>query len=164
MGRKSNEALGTVTREFSALEFMWITVTWSLMQNEDATVGQIMTAKMSFRNVREAAWSLTLHRFEDAPEEIEIMRIAKGSAEKAEEERNLIVHSAWFHSGEMGEGRMKITTGKTGLQFRHEPFTLTDINNVLMVVETARQDLLHFIIRNLTALDNENDVEDQLPE
>lgn len=134
---------------------MWLTVTWSLMQNEDEAVGEIMTAKMSFRNLREAAWSLALHRFAEEPEEIEVMRIAKASSEKAEQERNLIVHSAWFHSGEIGEGRMKITTGKSGLQLRHEPFSLGDINNVLLAIEGARADLLAFILRNLTARESD---------
>lgn len=161
MGRKSSEALGAITQEFSALEFMWLTVTWSLMWNDDSEVGHIMTAKMSFRNVREAALSLALHRYqENQPEEVDILRKAKASAERAEDERNLIVHSAWFYSGEMGQGRMKITTGKAGLQFRHEPFTLRDINDVRELIEIAREDLLHFIIRNLTQRDGEDDVND----
>jgi hypothetical protein len=135
---KHLNALGRVTAYFSQLEDELCRLAWSLLGAEPA-VGQIVTAELSFKGLLNLIGCLGQHRFADQPLMTQLEDALK-RAVQVEEERNVLIHSAWF-AGETNDQvhRIKITAKrKSGRRVQIEQVQPQDIEEVAQrIAETT---------------------------
>lgn len=137
----SDEALGRLTRVWSALEFFWSNLAWTLMES-DQEVGQIVTGRMSFGNLLDTTLALAIHREGSDSEEVLAIRRALGKADKVRGKRNDLIHSTWYADKE-GEGFISSRVSrKHGLQANQERMSVRDILKVKADIEDAVTDLV----------------------
>ncbi|MPZ68811.1 MAG: hypothetical protein GEU71_04705 [Actinobacteria bacterium] len=102
-------ALGRVSANFAALEVSTSLMIWALIGDEDE-VGQIVTAKLSYRQLLDILAGLTHYRCGDSREiHAELMAFIK-TADAAQQKRNIVLHSAYTapNEGEEEMGRLKM--------------------------------------------------------
>ena len=135
--------MGDITVSFALLE----NVIESLVGNpisHDQRTGQIITAELSFHNLRALLVSLYLHRYgkDSNYEQFRKLIIRLGDIEA---KRNVITHSRWA-AGETSDtiSRIKITAkGKHGFKFDFETMSenqLIDIETEIKVLASDIQD------------------------
>lgn len=113
--------IGDIAVSFALLESTLHFLTWELLGG-DQRIGQIVTAELSFRNLRALCVSLYKERAGDDAPGLEKLRDLMRRAGKIEEARNQITHSVWG-AGDTPETvtRFKTTAReKHGLEFRFE--------------------------------------------
>lgn len=129
--------IGRVVANFAILEKELSSLIHCLLgTNEDVT--QIVTSELSFRNLLDLSASLVkqLH----SPKETELFKATLKLVEKAEEKRNLIVHSIWKVGFDWGVTRSKNTAKRgRGLQTQNEFYSLEDLQIVAVQIVRARR-------------------------
>ena len=107
------KAIGDITVSFALLEFQIQNLIGSLIY-EHQRIGQIITAELSFKNLRALLISLYLERHGE-DEDFNNLRDFMKRAGQAEEKRNQIIHSVWA----AGKDKDHITRFKTTAKEKH---------------------------------------------
>lgn len=120
--------IGDTTVSFALLEMTLQTLTGSLI-NEHQRVGQIITAEVSFKNLR--ALLLSLYR-ERHGEDVDYTKLKSlmNEAGEIEEIRNQIIHSVWASGKDKNHiTRIKTTAKeKHGLKFQFQEMSVNDLS------------------------------------
>ena len=113
----SERAIGRICMAFQRLEELLSDQIGRLISN-DAQLGTIITAELSFRNRVSLLCSLYLYRLHltERPENLKAL-LAK--LHQAEDRRNTILHSYWVKSPECGKLTRYKYTAKSGKGFVH---------------------------------------------
>jgi hypothetical protein len=138
--------IGDITVSFALLESTVQTLAASQLQ-ESQRIGQIITAELSFRNLRALVTSLYRERHgEDA--EFETLQELMKRAARLGEKRNQITHSIWG----AGEGRDTVTRikatakEKRGIHFDFQHVSAEDLDAVAKEIKTLAEDVQRFWI------------------
>ena len=109
-------------------------------------IGALVTAEMSFKNIRALVISLYLQRFGESDPDLPTMRTMLKTAAAVEELRNRITHSIWAHGSTPDRvQRLKITAKeKRGLAFAVEEIGAEDIRRIVDDIQTLSADLQRF--------------------
>ena len=138
VGHKHLTALGRVTAFFSQLEDELCRLAWRLLGTEP-TVGQIVTAELSFKGLLNLIGCLGQHRFGGQPLMAEL-EAALTQCAKVEEDRNVLIHSNWF-AGQTDDDvhRIKITAKrKSGRRVQFQQIQPEEIEKVAQrIAETT---------------------------
>ncbi len=141
--------IGDMTVSFALLETAIQILVWYLIA-ENKRIGQIITAELSFRNLRGLAISLYLERNGEDSDYI----ILKAYMEKAailEDRRNQITHSIWA-AGKDSQSITRIKTTakeKKGLQLQFEDVQAKELSNFLSEIKQLAEDIQLFWIHHL---------------
>lgn len=114
VGEKLLASIGDITVSFTMLESQIQTLCGSLLL-EHQRVGQIVTAELSFRNLRALTMSLFLERHGPDDNDTIAVRDFMRRAAVLEEQRNQITHSVWA----AGDGPDTVTRIKMTAKERH---------------------------------------------
>lgn len=138
------KCIGDIIVSFALLEFNIQTLIGSLI-NEHQSIGQIITAELSFKNLRALAISLYLERHgEDS--DYHQLKSYMSRAREIEETRNNIIHSIWA----AGEDKDHITRIKTtakqkhGLKFKFEEMSAKDLGSFAESIRQLTQEIQAF--------------------
>jgi hypothetical protein len=139
--------IGDVTVSFALLESEIQTLAGSQIQ-DNQRIGQLVTAELSFRNLRALTMSLYRERHgqdADYDELRELMRRAR----KLERLRNDITHSVWGAGEKRGTVTRIKTTAKEsqGLRFSFEKVSRDDLNTVAEQIQGLASDIQLFWVR-----------------
>jgi hypothetical protein len=132
-------ALGKVVVSFSMLEHALHFLAWGLI-NSEQRVGRIVTTELSFRSLKALVSSLIRDRVA-IPDVIERMDEALALSTRAEERRNLLMHSIWI----LGETPDEVTRFKTtakerkGLKAQRELLSAVRINETIELILSANR-------------------------
>lgn len=136
--------IGDITVSFALLEQAIQGLVGSLIR-EHQRIGQIITAELSFKNLRALAISLYLERHgEDS--DANTLRDLMNRATQTEGERNQISHSVWG-SGNTADTITRIkTTAKErhGIQFHFQDLGESDLANIALRMRTLAADIQAF--------------------
>ncbi|HEY3945601.1 MAG TPA: hypothetical protein VGL78_10270 [Solirubrobacteraceae bacterium] len=132
--------IGAMTLVFSRLEGSVQSLTHSLIL-EHQTVGQIITAELSFGQVRTLTMSLYLERNGRDDDFAQIKRFMD-RAEKLEKRRNEIQHSVWV-AGESPTTlkRMKLTARRRGRAVAFEEISAADLAGLGQEIEALGDEI-----------------------
>lgn len=143
------EPLGRVTANFALLEeVLAIVICFLLYENSEAEkeTGRIVTAELSFRRKVQLFSALFVHRF---PEKgIEQIKELRASLCKAEENRNIVIHSGWEPTSDRAEGqsvRKKTTAKRKGLSTTTQVMDQEGLDEVAAQIGKATAELLAFM-------------------
>jgi hypothetical protein len=139
-------AIGDVVVSFALLEQEVQNLSGTML-DQDAKVGKIVAASMSFSNRRALAISLFKHRYGES-EDLELLRKLLRTAEQMEVKRNQIMHSIW------GKGpspetvvRLKATAReREGLAFQQVTVGADDLLKVAEDIRAVAWNLTRFRI------------------
>lgn len=140
-------AIGRITVSFSFLEAMISLFVWSLI-GEDQRLGQVITAKLSFRQLLDLLSSLYRYRA-DNPELIEELDTLVTEAAQAAQRRNLVAHSFWA-AGDTHETitRVKMTTKrKKGLRLQFGQMSVQDLDEIADFIAEVATRITQFMSR-----------------
>jgi hypothetical protein len=154
--------IGDIAVSFALLESMIQALAGSQLQ-EHQRIGQIITAELSFRNLRALVTSLYRERHgEDA--DFETLRELMKRAAQLEEKRNQITHSVWA-AGKTAETVTRIKTTakeKRGIQFDFHQVSAQDLGAVAQEIKTLAEDVQRFRIGLISAAKAINDQSQRL--
>ncbi len=138
--------IGDITVSFTLLEFQLQSLIGSLIY-EHQRIGQIVTAELSFRNLRDLLISLYLERHGE-DEDFEILQEFMKRSGKIEEKRNQITHSIWAGGKDKNHIiRIKTTAKeKHGISFKSEQFSVNDLSDFVKVIKVLSRELSDFQI------------------
>jgi hypothetical protein len=143
--------IGDVTVSFALFESM--IQTWAGSQIQDyQPITQIITAELSFRNLRALTTSLYRERHGEDDDYDELRELMKRAAE-LEHLRNEITHSVWG----AGETAYTVTRIKTtakerhGLRFDFTTVSAEDLRAVAEEIQQLAEDVQRFWIRLIEA-------------
>lgn len=127
--------IGDITVSFASLEMGIQTLIGSLI-NEHQRVGQIVTAELSFRNLRALAISLYLERHGEDEDYDTLKELMKQSGD-IESTRNNIVHSVWGAGKDKDHiTRIKMTAKqRKGLDFKFEAVSVGDLDAIVKTIQ-----------------------------
>jgi hypothetical protein len=154
--------IGDITVSFALLESTIQALAGSQLQ-ESQRIGQIITAELSFRNLRALATSLYRERHgEDA--DFETLREITKRAGRLEEERNQIVHSIWAAGKNPGTVTRIKTTAKErrGIHFDFQEVGADDLDIVANEIKTLAEEAQRFWIDLISAGKGINDSSQRL--
>jgi len=143
-------ALGLITFNFQNFEKEIEFLAWALI-GSDQEIGQIVTSQMSFRKLCDTLGSLIRYRTSDA-ELISELDGLLDKAAKIEQERNTIVHSAWFwsmaHDPKGAITRLKITAkGDKGLKHQYQSVQVSDLSSIASSIKSVASEVMAFRIK-----------------
>jgi hypothetical protein len=144
--------IGDITVSFALLESQIQTLAASQL-HESQRVGQIITAELSFRNLRALTVSLYRERHGEDSDFEELGALMRRAA-RLEELRNQITHSIWGAGGSTAQAitRIKMTAKeKQGLRFDFESVTAEDLGSVAEQMQRLGGDVQDFWIRLVEA-------------
>jgi len=135
--------IGDITVSFALLELKIKLLTWSLI-SRNQKIGQIITAEMSFKNVRALLISIYLENFGECEKFQELKKLMT-LASSIEERRNQITHSVWAAGKDINHiTRIKTTAKESkGLQYKFEEISidyLKEFSREIKQVATNIQD------------------------
>jgi len=149
--------IGDITVSFALLESIIQILVGSFLA-EHQRIGQIITAELSFKNLRALTKSLYKERHgEDT--DFGILRELMKRAANLEGKRNLITHSVWA-AGDTADTvtRIKMTAKETGgLSFQVKKFGENDLKAVAHDLKELSAEILEFmqrLIQNGKAFNN----------
>lgn len=146
LARKDSErAIGRICMAFQRLEELLSDQVCRLI-SDDALLGTIMTAGMSFRNRVSLLCSLYLYRLNLA-ERPEALKTLLAKLHQAEDRRNTILHSYWVKSPECGKLTRYKYTVQSGKGFVHHTEDLQPeyIEAITMEILSVANELIsHF--------------------
>ena len=140
------KAIGDITVSFALLEFTMRSLTHAILGTSQR-VGQIVTAELSFKNIRALAISLFLERHGEAGELVALRSLIKRAA-TLEEKRNQITHSVWV----VGNTTTSITRVKTtakephGIRHQFEEVTSDHLNALAIEISQLAEEMQSFHI------------------
>lgn len=136
--------IGAMTLAFSRLEGSVQSLTHSLIL-EHQTVGQIITAELSFGQVRTLTTSLYLERNGRDDDFAQIKRFME-RAEKLEKRRNEIQHSVWMAGDSPATlKRMKLTAKRRGRAVVFEEIGAADLARLSQEIHALSDEITHLI-------------------
>jgi hypothetical protein len=141
--------IGDITVSFALLESL-IQLLAGFLLRQEQRIGQIVTAELSFRNLRALTLSLYRERHGE-DDEYETLRALMRRASDLEDLRNQITHSIWA-TGDTAETvtRLKMTAKeKRGLHFDFENVSADDLGEVANEIMQLAHDVQEFWIRGL---------------
>ncbi len=141
--------IGRITVHFALLEDVISRFIWHFISSEQR-LGQIITAELSFRGLLALLSSLHKHRVTDPETLAELDKLLK-QATRAEEKRNLIIHSCW--AGDEGETdtalRIKFTAKKSkGFKFHSEEMAADDLAEICDFIDEIVVEVEDFMGRH----------------
>lgn len=112
------EGLGRISVEFQRLESRLASGIAFLLDPDDAYLGAIVTAQLSFRVLIDLFAALYHHRFDDPLKDKELAKLL-GRCAEAEQRRNQIIHSEWTPDYKTGKDavRTKYTARKEAIHY-----------------------------------------------
>jgi hypothetical protein len=149
--------IGDITVSFALLEMAIQTLIGSLI-NEHQRIGQIITAELSFKNLRALVLSLYRERH-GTDEDYEQLKSLMNEAGEIEDIRNQIIHSVWG----AGKDRDHITRIKTtakekhGLKFQFQEMSANELSDFAKRIRdwaSNIQNLYFKLIDNNKAINN----------
>jgi hypothetical protein len=138
------KAIGDITVSFALLESHIQNLIGSLIY-EHQRIGQIITAEVSFKNLRALLISLYLERHGEDDDFIKLREYMK-RAGQAEDKRNQITHSVWA----AGKDKDHITRIKTtakekhGIRFKFEEVSAETLFTFAKEIKVLAEELLKF--------------------
>lgn len=140
------KAIGDITVSFALLESVMQSLTHAILGISQRN-GQIVTAELSFKNIRALTVSLYLEQHGKAAEFIALRSLMK-RAETIETKRNQITHSAWaVGNSTTSVTRMKTTAKEAhGIRCQFEPVTSSQLNAFATEIKQLAEDMLTFHI------------------
>jgi hypothetical protein len=141
--------IGDITVSFALLESVIQSLVGSLLQQEQR-IGQIVTAELSFRNLRALTLSLYRGRHGEGGE-YETLSALMQRASDLEDLRNQITHSLWATGGTAETvTRIKMTAKeKRGLHFDFKKVTADDLAEVADEIKRLAFDIQEFWVEGL---------------
>lgn len=136
--------IGDMTVSFALLESTIQSLVGSLIY-EHQRIGQIITAELSFKNIRALLISLYLERHGEDGDFVELRELMK-SASQLEEKRNQITHSVWA-AGDSAETITRIkTTAKErhGIRFHFESVKAQDLQGFVVDIKELADKIQRF--------------------
>lgn len=154
--------IGDITVSLALLESVIQTLAGSQIQDHQR-IGQIITAELSFRNLRALSTSLYRERHgEDA--DFDTLRALMKRAAELEGLRNQITHSVWG-AGDTAETVTRIKTTakeKHGIRFDFEKVSDRDLGAVADEIKRLAEDVQRFWIHLVEAHKAINDPAERL--
>lgn len=149
--------IGDVVASFALLELAIQSLVGSLIA-EHQRVGQIITAELSFKNLRALAISLYLDRHGEDGDYSKLKSLMKEAGE-IEGTRNNIIHSIWAAGKDKDHiTRIKTTAKeKKGLAFKFEELSSSDLENFAQKIQQCAGNIQSFafeLIKNKKAINN----------
>jgi hypothetical protein len=138
------KAIGDITVSFAMLESQMQSLIGSLVY-EHQRIGQIITAELSFGNLRALLISLYLERHGEDGDFIILRKFMK-RAGQTEDKRNQISHSVWA----AGKDKDHITRFKTtakekyGIKFKFEEVSAETLNEFAKDIKILAEEILRF--------------------
>ncbi len=140
------EQIGDITVSFASLELSIQILVGSLIR-EHQTIGQIITAELSFQNLRALTISLYKERHgKDA--DFDTLRDLMKRARQIEEKRNQITHSFWT-AGKSADTitRVKATAKEAhGIRFQFHETSETDLAGIATDIKQLTEEVQAFLI------------------
>lgn len=136
--------IGDITVSFTMLESQIQNLIGSLIY-EHQRIGQIITAELSFKNLRALLISLYLERHGEDDDFSKLREFMK-RAGRAEDKRNQITHSIWA----AGKDKNHITRCKTtarekhGINFKFEEVSAESLNEFVKEIKVLAEELIRF--------------------
>lgn len=145
------KAIGDITESFALLENTLETMIGSML-NEKQRIGQIITAELSFKNLRALMISLYLERHGEEDADFATLKGLMNRAGRAEEKRNQITHSLWLAGDGATITRHKTTAKeKHGIRFQFEQLSINDLEAFAMEIKTLAEEIQRYWIQLVTA-------------
>jgi len=143
---KHLKSIGDITVSFAYLESVIQMFIGSLL-NEHQRIGQVITAELSFRNLRTLAISLYVERH-GKDEDFDKLRAFMIRAAKVEDRRNQIIHSVWAAGKDKDSiTRIKATAKKKhGIQFHFEDVSADNLEKFAVEIKVLADELQRFWI------------------
>lgn len=147
------KAIGQITLNFSMLQwsisyFIWLLIGNNEVSVEQQTLGETITAQLSFQRLLDLLSSLFRHRTTN-PEVIEELDALLTRASQARDKRNLVIHSYWVAASSVETIIRCKTTAKQrqGLKHQSEQMGAEDLNDIADFIEEVAYDIQRFAIR-----------------
>jgi len=119
------KSIGDITVSFALLESQIQVLIWSML-NEKQRIGQIITAELSFKNLRALMVSLFIEKHGTKDADFVKLKELMARAGQVEDKRNQITHSIWA----AGKDADTITRIKTSAKAKHGiKFQFTDLSS-----------------------------------
>lgn len=138
--------IGDITISFALLESVTESLVGNLISHDQRT-GKIITAELSFRNLRALLVSLYLHRY-GKDSNYELFRELIKRLGDIEAKRNVIIHSQWG-AGETADtiSRFKITSKeKHGVKFDFETMSENQLIDIATEIKVLASDVQAFAL------------------
>jgi len=136
--------IGDITVSFALLELKIKLLTWSLI-SRNQKIGQIITAEMSFKNVRALLISIYIENYGQG-EKLEELKRLLNLASNIENKRNQITHSVWGAGKDINHiTRIKTTAkGSKGLQHKFEEVSISDLKEFSTEIKQVAESIQNF--------------------
>jgi hypothetical protein len=139
------KSIGDITVSFAMLESQ-IQMLIGSMLNERQRIGQIVTAELSFKNLKALLVSLFIERHGKDDEDYEQLKKLITRAGQAEEKRNQITHSVWG-AGKDADSitRIKATAKeKHGIRFQFQDVSSDDLSALAIEIKVLAHDIQNY--------------------
>lgn len=139
---KHLKSIGDITVSFALLELNIQLFIWSML-NEDQRIAQIITAELSFKNLRALMKSLYLEKYGKEDEDFDKLNKLMIRTGQVEDKRNQIIHSFWGGSRNTDTiSRFKITAKeKDGIKFQFEEVPLDKLSDFATEIKVLAGDI-----------------------
>lgn len=139
--------IGDISVSFSLLESIIQLLAGSLISHE-LRIGQIVSAELSFRNLRALTISLYLERFGEDNEVTKIKDLMK-RAGRIEDKRNQIIHSLWIVGiDEDHVTRIKGTAKeKHGFKIQEQDMNSSELREIADEIKQLSKDMQDFLVQ-----------------
>lgn len=144
---KHLKSIGDITVSFAMLESQLQILVGSLL-NERQRIGQIVTAELSFKNIKALLMSLYIERHSKEDEDFQKLKELVNKAGQIEEKRNQIIHSVWG-TGKDADSITRIKTTakeKHGIQFRFENVSSSNLEEFAIEIKSLAHEISYFWI------------------
>ncbi len=140
------KCLGDIIVSFAMLESQIQSLIGSLLRDHQR-IHQIITAELSFKNMRALATSLFIERNGSDDEDYVNLKKLMIHAGQVEEKRNQILHSIWAAGRNKDTiTRMKTTAKeKNGIKFHFEDVSANDLEQFSTEIKTLAHDVLSYV-------------------
>lgn len=142
------KAIGDITVSFALLESQIQTLIGSML-NERQRIGQVITAELSFKNLKALMISLYLERHGKEDADFETLKKLMNAAGTLEEKRNQITHSLWA-AGKDADTITRIKTTakeKHGIRFQFEEVSADALDAFAAEIRHLAEDIQKYWIR-----------------
>ncbi len=143
------KSIGDITVSFALLELQIQSLIGSLIY-EHQRIGQIITAELSFKNLRALLISLYLERHGEDDDFVKLKEFMKKSG-KLEEKRNQITHSVWAAGKDKDHVTRVKTTAKEkcGIKFKFEDVSDKSLGSLATELKVLAEEIQRFQIELL---------------
>lgn len=141
------KSIGDITVSFTLLESQIQTLIGSML-NERQRIGQVITAELSFKNLRALMISLYIERHGKEDADFEKLKELMTNAGKVEEKRNQITHSIWGAGKDANTiTRIKTTAKeKHGIRFHFEDVSSGDLADFATEIKVLSEEIQRYWI------------------